>query len=164
MLPKVRVYRYYKFPIVREKPIMSYLSFVYLPSVLKLIPNFTEFFILSLALLRLLDQIRGSYYITNICSITILTKLHIKLPKSWHIISSFPELYLWLSLDSFDWSICEDICLTGVILEIKHVVLHILNPPSLSQIEVSLGKQVLETLVISVQFKSRTIKVELPNY
>ena len=40
MLPKVRVHRHYKFPIVKEKPVMSYLLFVYLLSVLKLILNF----------------------------------------------------------------------------------------------------------------------------
>ena len=59
---------------------MSYLSFVYLLSVLELIPNFTEFFILSLALLHLLER-WGSYHIANIRLIVILTKLQIKLPN-----------------------------------------------------------------------------------
>ena len=56
MLPKVRVHRHYKFPIVKEKPVIPYLPFVYLLSVLKLIPNFIELFILSLALLHLLER------------------------------------------------------------------------------------------------------------
>ena len=59
---------------------MSYLPFVYLFSVPKLIPNFIEFFILSLALLHLLKR-WGSYYIANIRSIVILSKLQIKLPN-----------------------------------------------------------------------------------
>ena len=54
-LAKVRIHRHYKFPIVKEKPVMPYLPFVYLLSVLKLIPNFTKLFILPLALFHLLD-------------------------------------------------------------------------------------------------------------